>query len=316
MREKDMVDFRRKYSGLWKVIEEISKRSMFQKKALLGFMDLVELRYFEFAEDLVKRMLKVLDQGECYDYLAEIYLWYTKTIRIEELFFAKEGRYRLTEYEEVYDKVYGRDEYMFDYVIGLGMTQIFWPNHWQIMLYFLDEFLPRVESSRSGAEVGVGHGIFHSELLRGCPNLTSKLLDVSPVSLEMTQKMIMATGLDMNRAEPILCDIQQKIPIEDGSLDALLMGELIEHIEKGEEVLTGMANKMKKTGFCFFTTAANSPAEDHILLFKTIGEIRDFIDRTGWRVLDEHLGTLRNMTVEEAEKEGHNINYAAILAIE
>lgn len=310
-----MADIENNYPYLRRVVEEISKQSPFQKKAVLRFIKSADQRYFEFAEDLVRRMTKVIDRGECYDYIAKTYLWYTKTIRIEEMYFTKEDRYRYSDYDEVYEKVYSRDDYMFDYVVGLGMTQIFWPNHWDIMKFFLDNFIPRGKDFRTGAEIGVGHGVFHSEFLRGCPDMRSKLLDVSPTSLNMTRRMIAATGLDPERAEPIQCDVQKDIPLVDESLDALLMGELIEHIQEGESVMATMAKKMKKTGYCYFSTAANSPAEDHILLFRSVGEIRDFIDRTGWRVVDEHLGTINNMSVEEAEKGGHNINYAAVLAV-
>ncbi|HEA66435.1 MAG TPA: class I SAM-dependent methyltransferase [Desulfobacterales bacterium] len=315
MREENVADMVKNYTNLYKIIEQIAALSPFQKKAINRYCNIADKRYFEFAESLANRMLKVVDCEDGYEYIAKTYLWYTKTIRIEEMYFRKEGNYRYSDYEEVFRKVYGRDDYMIDYVVGLGMTQIFWPNHWEIFKFFLDSFIPKVKDFSNGAEVGVGHGLFHSELLRGCPEMQSKLIDISPSALKMTQKMIEATGVDSKRAEPIICDIQKEIPVEDESLDALLMGELIEHIQDGEAVMSNMATKMKTSGFCYFSTAANSPAEDHILLFRTVKEIRDFIDKCKWRVLDEHLGTLRQMTIEESEKDGHNINYAAVLAV-
>jgi len=313
--ENDMMDVEQKYPYLWNVVEEIAKKSSFQKKAVMGFLKSADKRYFEFAEDLVKRMMKVVNRDDGIQYIAETYLQYTKTIRIEEMYFSKKGTYRYSDYEEVYKKVYSIDDYMFDYVVGLGMTQIFWPNHWNIFKFFIDHFIPKVREFESGAEIGVGHGIFHSEFLRSCPNMRSKLLDVSPTSLATTKKMIEATGLDTNRIEIVRTDIQKEIPINDMSLDALLMGELIEHIEKGEYVMNALTKKMKKNGFCYFSTAANSPAEDHILLFKTVSEIRDFIGHAGWEIMNEHLGTLNNLSVEESESRGSNINYAAVLAV-
>jgi hypothetical protein len=307
-------DITKNYPNLWSVIEQISKQSPFQKKAILRFCEKADDRYFDFAENVVKRMLKVINREDDFEYIAKTYLWYTKTIRIEELYFSKEGQYRHSDYDEVYAKVYGRDDYMIDYVIGLGMTQIFWPNHWEIFKFFLDTFIPKVKNLSHGAEIGVGHGLFHSEFLRSCPHMKSRLLDISSSSLDMTLKMIKASELDPQRSEPIKCDVQEEIPIEDNSLDALLMGELIEHLQSGEDVMSKMTNKMKKSGFCYFSTAANSPAEDHILLFNSVEEIRNFIDRCGWRILDEHLGTFNQMSIAEAEQKKHNINYAAVLA--
>jgi hypothetical protein len=91
------------------------------------------------------------------------------------------------------------------------------------------------------------------------------------------------------------------------------MGELIEHIQKGREVMTNLGPKMRPGGLCFFSTAANAPAQDHILLFRNTGEIRAFIADCGWKILKEQTGTINNMSLTKAESEGHNINYVAVL---
>lgn len=308
-----MKDIEKKAPNFSKVIDHVMVKNMFQKKVMHRLLENADSSYVSFAEDVVNRMLKAVDRGEVHEYLATTYLWYTKTIRIEEMYFAKEGKYRFSNYDEVYEKVYGRDDYMFDYVVGLGMTQIFWPNHYAIIRFFLDQFVPMIEAFSVGAEIGVGHGIFHSELLRGAPLMKSTLLDVSPTALDMTRRMIAATGIDPARAEPVQVDVQKEIPLADESLDALLMGELVEHIQYGEELMSSIRKKMKPEGLCFFSTAANAPAEDHILLFRTTGEIRDFLNRTGWEVMKEHLGTINEMSVEDAEAGSHNINYAAVI---
>lgn len=300
---------------LFEVVRHITKISPFQKKAVLRLVAEADKRYLDFADNLIVRLLNVVGRQDDYEYLAKTYLWYTKTIRIEEIHFSKENQYRYSKYDEVYERVYGRDDYMLDYVIGLGMTQMFWPNHYAIVKFFQNEFLPLVENFNTGAEVGVGHGIFHSEFLKACPHMRSILLDVSQTSLDITLKMIEATGLDSKRTASIKVDVQKEIPLADCSLDALLMGELIEHIEHGAEVMSNFTKKLKPTGYCYFSTAANSPAEDHILLFKTTGEIRNFLDNNGWKIIKEYLGTLNNMRVEDAEQGRHNINYAAVLAI-
>jgi hypothetical protein len=80
--------------------------------------------------------------------------------------------------------------------------------------------------------------------------------------------------------------------------------------------MSKIAKKLKPGGYCYFSTAANSPAEDHILLFKSVDEIRQFVKECGWKVIAEHLGTVDRMSVEQAEKEGHNINYASVLTKE
>ena len=302
-----------RYPNCAAVVREIGARSKFQKKALAKLIENTDHRHLEFADDLIRRLMAVANRPDGHVYLAEIYLWYTKLIRVEEAHFAANKSYRYSDYQEVFERVYGRSDYMRDYAAGLGMTQVFWPNHWAIVRYYLDSFLPRVTSARAGAEVGVGHGLFHAELLRVAHGLKTSLLDVSQSCLDFTQRMIHETGLAADRAAPVLCDVQASIPLADASLDVLLMGEIIEHLEKGRDVMAAMAKKMRPGGLCFFTTAANAPAEDHILLFRTCDEIRSLLQECGWQIIDEHLGTLRGMSVQEAERDGHNINYAATI---
>lgn len=304
--------------NLVKVTEAIAAASVFQKKAVKKLLEEADETYIQFAESVCSRMLAAAQAQEPktdHAYLAKAYLDYTKSIRTEEMYFAKEGRYRHEDFALVYQNVYGRDDYMFAYVVGLGMTQIFWPNHYAIMRFYLDQFLPLARDARNGAEIGVGHGLFHAELLRAAPHCRSVMLDISPTSLAQTRRMVAATGLDPERAEPRNVDVQKEIPLPDGSLDVLLMGELIEHLQDGERVMGELRAKMAPGGICFFTTAANAPAEDHILLFRTSGEIRDFISRTGWEVVREYLGALKGMSVEKADAEGHNLNYAAALRV-
>ena len=309
-----MSDIAKKAPHFQKLVEQIKTKSVFQKKIVERLLNNADERYLKFAESVVSRLIKVVDRGEAYDYLSDTYLWYTKLLRIEEMYYAKEGKYRYDNYEEVYEKVYGRDDYMFDYVVGLGLTQPLWPNHYRIFRFFLDEFVPLIEKSQHGAEVGVGHGLFHAEAMKGAPSMHTTLLDVSNTSLNFTMKMIDASGMDNNRSKPVNVDVQREIPIEDGSLDMLLMGELIEHIEEGDKVMSDFARKMTPFGLCYFSTAANAPAEDHILLFRNTGQIRDFINANGWSILKEKYFTINDMFLEKAEAEGHSINYVAVLS--
>jgi SAM-dependent methyltransferase len=311
-----MTELSQTAPNLAAVTEAIAASSVFQKKAVKRLLEEADQAYLDFAESVCRRMLEAarLQGGPAEPaYLAKAYLDYTKSIRTEEMFFAKEGRYRHQDFDLVYQNVYGRDDYMFDYVMGLGMTQIFWPNHYAIMRFYLDEFLPLAAGARTGAEVGVGHGLFHAGLLAAAGQCRTTMLDISPASLAQTKALIQASGLDPERAQARQVDVQKEIPLDDGSLDVLLMGELVEHLAEGERVMAEMAGKMAPGGCCFFTTAANAPAEDHLLLFRTSGEMRDFIARTGWEVVKEHLGTLKGMSVEKADAEGHNLNYAAAL---
>lgn len=309
-----LVRFRQEPLHIWEFMEEVRNQSKLQAKVVDRIIAEFDEEYLRFAETVVQRITKAAGGQVDYRYLAKIYLWYTKTVRIEEMYFAKEKAYRLKTYKEAYEQVYSRDDYMREYAIGLGLTQIMWPNHYSIFRFFLDQFVPLIRSAKTGAEIGVGHGLFHSEALLGAPEMSSFLIDVSPATLEFTKKTIAASGISSARVTTYVGDIQKQNPIPDRSLDALLFGEIIEHIEEGEAVFVKLSKKMKETGLCYFSTAANAPAEDHILLFTSIQEIRSFIKKCGWNINFDRCFTLNNMSVEEAEAGGHNINYSAVLS--
>lgn len=302
----------RDHPNLLTVCLEIQTLNKFQKKALSRIITGSDQKRLDFGEEwLVSLMHAVGD--DAIKVLANDYVEYTKMIRREEMYYFQNQKYAYDDYSEVYDRVYSNDEAMSHYVTGLGMTQIFWENHYRICRFFLDVFLPKVENAQRGAEIGVGHGFFHSRALAACENLTTKIIDVSPYAIEFTKKICAIKEVRNDRYESLLNDIQKHIPIADGELDMLLMGEVIEHLAEGEAVMSNMAKKMSADGYCFFTTAANAPAEDHILLFKSVSEIHSFIDGCGWRIVDEMIATINDIPIKQAEESLSNINYAAVL---
>lgn len=300
------------YPNLLSVCLEIQTLNKFQKKALSRIIAGSDHRRLDFGEEWLLSLMNAVGD-DAIKVLANDYVEYTKMIRREEMYYFQNQKYAYDDYNEVYDRVYSNDEAMSHYVTGLGMTQIFWENHYRICRFFLDVFLPKVSGARRGAEIGVGHGFFHSRALAACEDLKTKIIDVSPYAIEFTKKICAIKGVSSDRFESSLNDIQKQIPISDGELDMLLMGEVIEHLAEGEAVMTNMAKKMSDNGYCFFTTAANAPAEDHILLFKSVNEIHSFIERCGWRVVDEMVATINDIPIKQAEESLSNINYAAVL---
>ncbi|MBW1947553.1 MAG: hypothetical protein JRI33_06395, partial [Deltaproteobacteria bacterium] len=84
--------------NLEKVVEYIVAKSAFQKKAVFRLLENGDPQYLEFAELVVERLNRALGNHEgVHAYLADCYLNYTKAIRIEEMYFAKENKYRQSE---------------------------------------------------------------------------------------------------------------------------------------------------------------------------------------------------------------------------
>lgn len=303
------------YPFLSRVYEHIAKKSPFQKNAIGKILEKANQPYLDWTEDLIRRLGCCLGDGDQSEKLADYYLQYTELIKIEEMHFYKESKYRQSDFAEVERQVYSRNEHMQMYVCGLGLTLVFWPGHYGVFQFFQKEFLPLIRNLRTAAEVGLGHGIYQTELLKAAPEVRSILIDISPMALKMTKKLIDVTGLDIHRVQCLQCDIQKGIPLPDSGIDILLLGEIIEHLQTPSPVLKALTKKMTANGFCFLSTAANAPAEDHILLFKNRQEIRNLISQSGWIVFKEHSSSLDGIEVEDAEVHGHPINYAAVLRV-
>ena len=304
-----------------KVCKKIQSNSPFFEKSIEKSLSNSDVDWKKFAEQWVSILVNTqnkIDGSDNSDQsvtkLAKDYIDYTKMIRIEEMHYLKSKDYRYKDFNEVYERVYGNDARMQCYVTGLGMTQIFWQNHYRIVNFYINEFLPLTKGSTNFAEIGVGHGLFHYLMHKNTNfSVTSKILDVSDYAVKWTKTLLMLHGVKEDQIKITLGDVQKRIDIEDNSLDVLLLGEIIEHLKSGEDVMKKLSRKVNANGHCFFTTAANAPAEDHILLFKNVKEIRDFVSDCNWDIVKENIDTTNDVPLKTAEENLTNINYSAIL---
>ena len=306
-----------KYKNFSKLIYFIFKKNIFQKKSITKTILLNDKYFLDQAESIVKRIFlvsKKIKKKITIEQIAEIYLWYTDLLKKEELYFEKYRNYRNKSYKKVFKEVYNRPDYMFKYAIGLGISQIFWENHIKVFDFFKKNFSTKAKSNSLMAEIGMGHGLFTSQVFRdGGSNIKSIMIDVSDMCLKFAKNMAIRSGAKEKDILQKKIDIQKNIPLKDNSLDLLLLGEVIEHLGEGRKVMESLTKKMKKNGICYFSTPANGPAEDHILLFTKVAQIRKFIKRCSWKIIKESCITLGNMSVEFAEKKRKVINYCAIL---
>ena len=87
------------------------------------------------------------------------YRWTCERLRDEELFFHREGRYRLSTFAEADREVYSNPEYMGRYVNGLLLSQLLWYNHAATFEMFLNRVLGGARAPFDYLEVGPGHGL-------------------------------------------------------------------------------------------------------------------------------------------------------------
>ena len=305
-----------KFKTYKSLINHISKKNIFQKKLIRKIISREQVSYFKNSEDIIKRILKVsksIKKNVNLKKIANTYLWYTDLLKKEEIYFEKYKNDRTKNYQEVYKNVYSKPDYMFNYAIGLGTSQLFWENHIKVFDFFCRNFVKKIKKNPQIAEIGMGHGLFSAEVFKRYNKSKSTMIDVSDMCLSFAKKMSLISGGNKKNIKIINQDVQKKIPLEDNSLDGLLLGEVIEHLSKGRQVMKELSKKVKKGGICYFSTPANGPAEDHVLLFRNVKQIREFIKKCSWTIVKETPITLGNMSVKYAEKHSKVINYCAIL---
>ena len=304
------------FKNYYSLINSISKKNIFQKKLINSIILREKISYFKKSEDILKRIIKVsksIDKNINIAKIADIYLWYTDLLKKEEIYFERNKKYRITDYNTVFKNVYSKPDYMFKYAIGLGTSQLFWENHIKVFDFFLKNFVKKIKKDPHIAEIGMGHGLFSAEVFKKYKQSKSTMLDISNMCLKFAKKMSIVSGAKKNNIKTINQDVQKMIPLENNSLDGLLLGEVIEHLSKGKKVMKELSKKVKKDGICYFSTPANGPAEDHVLLFTNVNQIRKFIKDCSWIIVKESPITLGGMSVKYAEKNFKVINYCAIL---
>lgn len=250
-------------------------------------------------------------RGKDVAYLADCYNTIVNDTRDEQFFFLKHHRYRYSRFADVADKVYFDEAYMNKYMYGLALTAFLWPNHAKMYEFFVATF-PNGQRG-SYLEVGPGHGYY---LLRAAELGNFDVLtgiDISPTSVAMTQDILSHLGA----AGPANIHIVEGdfLAIADAGerRDCVVMGEVLEHVERPELFLQAIAGLSDRNTHVFVTTCVNAPAVDHIYLFRTTKEVEELIDRCGFEITGKCYVPYFGKTLEQCERDELSINTAYVL---
>ncbi len=241
---------------------------------------------------------------------AEDYRWLCERFREEQFYFARHKKYRLSSLQEATQQVYNNDVYMSRYMNGLLFSQIFWKNHAQSMDIFRTKFLPGNKDGYDYLEVGPGHGLFMAFVSQDerCASLTG--YDLSPSSLEDTKEALLKMKIkrEVNLLEQ---DIVKAEELTE-QFDSIVCSEVLEHTEEPERALVNMHDALRQGGRLFLHVPINSPAPDHIYLWRKPEEIEDMVKRNGFEV--EFFAALppTGKTLEEAKKYNLDVSCIAI----
>ncbi|MEE8558975.1 MAG: methyltransferase domain-containing protein [Myxococcota bacterium] len=195
------------------------------------------------------------------------------------------------------------------YLTGLYLAQVFWKNHFEKLLFFEEEFLPRVRSDGALLDVGTGPGSYALLALRRHPDLTVVCNDVSPYSRPMVERL--ASPLTGNRSVQfhfVEGDFVEAFDPQDAGFDAVVFSEVVEHLDRPEKGMEQLASVLDPRGVVFFTTATNAAFYDHTIVFKDTAEIESLLDCHGFEVVSEQLSL-----VFKGASDNDVLDYNAIL---
>ncbi len=213
---------------------------------------------------------------------------YTKFC-VEHLLLQKEleksGHYRHDDFDKVNCEIYGNPEVMDGYYLtGLFLSTIFWPNHLKMFLFFLDKFVKDIPDAGKCYEIGVGHGLLISSLLKERPDLKVWGVDISAPALIFAEKLLSGRGIDKHNYELRKSDIRAGIVSDDSAYDAVICAEVIEHLDKPQILLKEIARILKDGGKAYITTAIFAASIDHIYLFESEDEAKEMIVDSGLKI--------------------------------
>ena len=307
------MERREDYPELMKIIHAVSAENPLQRKRINAFISQQDVDYWTFAEELSRTLnSSFLQNDQVRVEAARSYNRMCMDILREQIRFRKTGAYLLDDAHVAQETIYSQKSVMRYYIVGLLLSYLFWPNHFQMLCFFKDHLLKiRIERC---LEVGVGHGLFTVEMMRRFPNSEVTLVDISQTSVELAEEMLTTFGLNSSRVRFVLGDFLT-VSLATVGFDFIIMGEVLEHVNDAPGFLTRARELLRPGGTIFLSTCANCPAVDHIYHFHNVDEIRALIRSVGLSIVRDTALPAEDVAEAEWQHELVTINYAAILSL-
>ena len=243
---------------------------------------------------------------------ADDYRWTCDKLRDEELYFHREGRYRLSTFAEALAEVYSDHAYMGRYVNGLLLTQVLWYNHVATFEMFLNRLLGTTQAPFDYLEIGPGHGLMPYFAALSPLAGSLEAWDVSSVSLRETRAALdrLETPRDVALVEVDI--LRATLPPKQ--FDIVVISEVLEPLEKPDLARAVLRKAVKPDGRVFVNVPLNSPSPDHIYLLSSPEEATALAEQAGFRVAALELFATQGRKVESALAHRISVSAGMILA--
>jgi 2-polyprenyl-3-methyl-5-hydroxy-6-metoxy-1,4-benzoquinol methylase len=240
-----------------------------------------------------------------YDFVCDI-------LKQEEIYFRRHGRYRLATVQEAIAEVYSNQPYMQKYMRGLLMTQVFWSNHAASMNFYLQQFLAGNRDGYDLLEIGPGHGLLLSHAINDPRAKSVTGWDLSPASVAESDEALRKLGV--TRRYTLEARNLFETGTADERFDAVVLSEVLEHLEDPQKALAAIHAILRPGGRFYINVPVNSPAPDHIFLFRTSEEAIAMVQAAGFRIAQMGDFPATNYSLEAARKHALTIS-ACMVAV-
>jgi 2-polyprenyl-3-methyl-5-hydroxy-6-metoxy-1,4-benzoquinol methylase len=266
----------------------------------------------EEAAELDNYLDYCIKKGVTIDYLADSYLVVVGDTLREQIYFQKHKKYRYSTFDEVANDVYFNKEYMSHYMYGIALTTYLWANHLSMWRFF-NETLPRNKKGKY-LEIGPGHGCFFTTAIDESAFDSFLGIDVSETSVQQTKELVEhrrrgkpARPYEIRNMDFLSADVPAR------GFDAVVMGEVLEHVERPDLLMKQIANVAKDDAYIYVSTCIDSPIVDHIYLFESTEEIEKLFNDCGLRIVKELFLPYEGTTLEQSKAKRLPISVVYVL---
>lgn len=237
------------------------------------------------------------------------YRWLSDIVLEEEIFFRRHGRYRLTRFADAVEQVYANAPYMARYMNGLLASQLWWRNHSEVMRYFRDAFIAGHAPGASHLEVGPGHGLLLAIAATAPGHGPCEGWDISDASLAHSREGLRRLGIADEAVALRKIDI---FDAPDAQFQSIAFSEVLEHLEDPLGALRALHRLLAPGGRLFVNAPVNSPAPDHLYLFRAPEEVEDMMRSAGFTIESSLFAPCTGATLDRARRLTLTISAAVI----